>query len=83
MATKVLSATWNDKDGHSLKAYEAAGGYKALRKVLAGLSSEEVIEEVKKSGLRGRGGAGFPAGVKWGFVPKDSGKPVYLCINAD
>ena len=47
------------------------------------MKPEEVIEEVKASGLRGRGGAGFPTGMKWGFVPKDSPKPRYLCCNAD
>ena len=55
----------------SLADYEGAGGYQALRKVLKDMQPDQVIEEVKKSGLRGRGGAGFPAGVKWGFIPKD------------
>ena len=67
----------------SLKDYEQAGGYQALRKVLKDLSPDAVIEAVKKSGLRGRGGAGFPTGVKWGFIPKDHPGPKYLCCNAD
>ena len=70
-------------DSHTLKVYRSAGGYRALEKVLAGMSAEQVIEEVKNSGLRGRGGAGFPTGMKWSFVPKDSPKPKYLICNAD
>ncbi|MPZ17114.1 MAG: NADH-quinone oxidoreductase subunit NuoF [Luteitalea sp.] len=57
-------------------------GYEGLRKAL-GMTPAEIIDAVKKSGLRGRGGAGFPTGMKWGFVPKDSPKPKYLCVNAD
>ena len=67
----------------SLKDYEQTGGYKALRKVLGGVAPNDIIEIVKKSGLRGRGGAGFPTGVKWGFIPKDHPGPKYLCCNAD
>ncbi|MGD9851883.1 MAG: NADH-quinone oxidoreductase subunit NuoF [Nitrospirales bacterium] len=67
----------------SLKEYEQAGGYQALKKVLKDLSPDAVIDAVKKSGLRGRGGAGFPTGVKWGFIPKDHPGPKYLCCNAD
>ena len=63
--------------------FVSRGGYKAWKKVLDGISREDVIETVKKSGLRGRGGAGFPTGLKWGFVPKDSPKPRYLVCNAD
>jgi NADH-quinone oxidoreductase subunit F len=66
-----------------IDVYESTGGYQALRKALRELKPADVIESVKKSGLRGRGGAGFPTGVKWGFVPKNTGKPIYLCINAD
>ena len=63
--------------------FVSRGGYKAWKKVLDGISREDVIETVKKSGLRGRGGAGFPTGLKWSFVPKDSPKPRYLVCNAD
>ncbi|RMH38264.1 MAG: NADH oxidoreductase (quinone) subunit F [Nitrospirae bacterium] len=67
----------------SLQDYEKAGGYQALRKVLGGIPPDEVIDIVKRSGLRGRGGAGFPTGVKWGFIPKDHPGPRFLCCNAD
>lgn len=73
-------------DSHTLAVYEKSGGYSALRKVLeTPLSPEQVIEEVKESGLRGRGGAGFPTGLKWSFMPdpeKDP-RPRYLAVNAD
>ncbi len=59
------------------------GGYKALEKVLKEMTSDSIIDEVKKSSLRGRGGAGFPTGMKWSFVPKDSPKPKYVICNAD
>ncbi len=65
----------------TLKVYESRGGYAVARKALK-MTPEEVIEEVRKANLRGRGGAGFPAGVKWGFLPKDR-KATYLCVNAD
>ena len=67
----------------SLTDYERAGGYQALRKVLGKVAPTEVTEMVKRSGLRGRGGAGFPTGVKWSFLPKDYQGPTYLCCNAD
>ncbi len=67
----------------SLQDYQAAGGYQALQKVLAGMPPEDIINMVKQSGLRGRGGAGFPTGVKWSFIPKDHPGPRYLCCNAD
>jgi NADH-quinone oxidoreductase subunit F len=67
---------------HMIAVYEANGGYKALRKSL-GMKPEEVTDEVKKSGLRGRGGACFPTGLKWTFMPKQSDKPKYLCVNGD
>lgn len=69
-------------DQFEIAAYENRGGYQGLRKAIQ-LGAEKVAEEVKTSGLRGRGGAGFPTGMKWGFVPKNSGKPVYLLNNAD
>jgi NADH-quinone oxidoreductase subunit F len=71
------------ENSHTLDVYRQNGGYEALRKVLNGMAPDEVIAEVKKSALRGRGGAGFPTGMKWGFVPKDSPKPKYVVCNAD
>jgi NADH-quinone oxidoreductase subunit F len=81
----VLLARVGRHNSRSIDTYIADGGYRSLRKVLTGgWTPEQVTEEVKKSGLRGRGGAGFPTGMKWGFVPKDTrGKPVYLLCNAD
>ncbi|MBX3299531.1 MAG: NADH-quinone oxidoreductase subunit NuoF [Acidobacteria bacterium] len=70
------------KDGHTLKVYKDHGGYAALEKALK-MAPGDVIEEVKTSALRGRGGAGFPTGMKWSFVPKDSPKPKYVVCNAD
>jgi NADH-quinone oxidoreductase subunit F len=67
----------------SIADYKKQGGYQALPKVLKELTPDQVIEIVKKSGLRGRGGAGFPAGLKWSFIPKDPKLPKYLCCNAD
>jgi len=67
---------------HRIDVYEVNGGYAALRKALA-MSPAEVINVVKKSGLRGRGGAAFPTGLKWSFMPKDSSKPKYLVVNGD
>ncbi len=72
----------NIPDLHKLDVYEANGGYQMLRKAL-GMKPEEVTDEVKKSNLRGRGGACFPTGLKWTFMPKNSDKPKYLCINGD
>src|SRR3954447_9619372 len=70
------------KNGHTLKVYRDTGGYASLKKALA-MAPADIIEEVKKSALRGRGGAGFPTGMKWSFVPKDSPKPKYVVCNAD
>ena len=83
MSIKVLTKNMHIPDLPQIDVYESTGGYQALRKALRELKPADVIESVKKSGLRGRGGAGFPTGVKWGFVPKNTGKPIYLCINAD
>ncbi|HIJ82908.1 MAG: NADH dehydrogenase subunit F [Magnetococcales bacterium] len=69
-------------NSHTLPVYLEGGGYKAVTKALA-RTPEEVIEEVKRSGIRGRGGAGFPAGIKWSFIPRTSAKPKYLVCNAD
>ena len=67
---------------YTLDFYVQHGGYEAMRKAVS-MTPEAIIDELKKSGLRGRGGAGFPTGMKWGFVPKDIPKPKYLLINAD
>lgn len=69
-------------DLHKIDVYEKNGGYQALRKALA-MTTEDVIDEVKRSGLRGRGGACFPTGLKWSFMPKETDKPKYLCVNGD
>jgi NADH-quinone oxidoreductase subunit F len=79
---RVLTAWWSEPQTVWLPRYVQTGGYKGLRKALT-MTPEEVIEEVKASGLRGRGGAGFPTGVKWSFVPQDTGKPTYLVANFD
>src|SRR5271156_4858313 len=71
------------KASPSLEAYRADGGYRALEKALNEMQPAQVIDAVKASGLRGRGGAGFPCGVKWTFLPKDHPGPIYMCINAD
>jgi NADH-quinone oxidoreductase subunit F len=71
------------ENSHTIEVYRKNGGYEALEKVLDGMSPDDVINEVKKSALRGRGGAGFPTGMKWSFVPKDSPKPKYVVCNAD
>lgn len=70
-------------DLHKINVYEEHGGYSALKKVVTGMKPEEVIEEVKKSNLRGRGGACFPTGLKWSFMPKGNEKLKYLCCNGD
>ncbi|MFT5234132.1 MAG: NADH-quinone oxidoreductase subunit F [Candidatus Krumholzibacteriia bacterium] len=78
----ILSSRFGRDDGHKLSVYESEGGYTALKKVLSTLKPDDVIDVVKESGLRGRGGAGFPTGMKWGFVPKDADQ-VYFMVNAD
>jgi NADH-quinone oxidoreductase subunit F len=79
----VLLANVGRPASHTLKSYEAAGGYRGLRKALAEMTSVALVEMIKSSNLRGRGGAGFPTGLKWSFLPKDHPGPVYMCINAD
>jgi NADH-quinone oxidoreductase subunit F len=80
---KMLLRNIEAKDSHTLAVYQSGGGYRALEKAIKEMSPDRVMEEVKASGLRGRGGAGFPTGMKWGFVPKDTPKPKYLVCNAD
>ncbi len=80
--TPVLSRFWDEPQPWTLQTYLRHGGYHGLRRALS-MSPEGVITEVKESGLRGRGGAGFPTGTKWSFIDRDSTKPRYLVINAD
>jgi NADH-quinone oxidoreductase subunit F len=80
---KVLLRNIGISDSHTVAAYTARGGYAPWRTVVESLRPEQLIELVKASGLRGRGGAGFPTGMKWSFVPKDNPKPKYLVCNAD
>ena len=89
--TPVLSRNWDDTDSFTIASYARHGGYTALPKALA-MEPDALITLVKDSGLRGRGGAGFPTGMKWGFIPQvrnpedasgQAGKPHYLVVNAD
>ena len=80
--TPVLSAFWDEADAFTLDGYRRNGGYQALPKALE-MHPDAVIQVVKDSGLRGRGGAGFSTGMKWGFIPQGDGKPHYLVVNAD
>ncbi len=80
--TPVLSRIWGDDGSWTLAAYERDGGYQALRAALA-MAPADIVTAVKDSGLRGRGGAGFPTGLKWSFLPKPDGGPRYLVVNAD
>ncbi|MGZ4612704.1 MAG: NADH-quinone oxidoreductase subunit F, partial [Kineosporiaceae bacterium] len=80
--TPVLSRIWDDDGSWTLAAYERDGGYQALRAALA-MAPADIVTAVKDSGLRGRGGAGFPTGLKWSFLPKPDGGPRYLVVNAD
>jgi NADH-quinone oxidoreductase subunit F len=79
----VISRRFGIPNSNKLDGYLKSEGYQALEKALKQMSAEQVIDEVKKSGLRGRGGAGFPTGMKWSFVPKDIPKPKYVICNAD
>src|SRR4029450_370208 len=80
--TPVLTDTWDAERSWTLASYESRGGYGALKTAL-GMAPDDIITAVKDSGLRGRGGAGFPTGMKWSFIPQDKPKPKYLVVNAD
>jgi NADH-quinone oxidoreductase subunit F len=80
--TRIVTANWDDPGVRGIDGYLAAGGYEGLRAALA-MTPTEVVDVVKTSGLRGRGGAGFPTGVKWSFVPQDTGKPTFVVANFD
>jgi NADH-quinone oxidoreductase subunit F len=79
---KILTRNIHKPDSQALAVYEQGGGYQALRKALRS-EPAEIVEQVKKSGLRGRGGAGFPCGLKWSFMPAEKRGPHYLLCNAD
>src|SRR6202789_3428662 len=79
----VISQRFGIPNSRSIDVYLQTEGYKALEKALKQMTPETIIDEMKKSSLRGRGGAGFPTGMKWSFVPKDNPKPKYVLCNAD
>ena len=79
----VLLARANKADSTSLEGYRLDGGYETFARVLKDMTGQQVTDAVKSSGLRGRGGAGFPCGLKWTFLPKGHPGPIYLCVNVD
>lgn len=83
MARKILLEHINEPGINTFDVYRKKGGYSAVEKALKTMSPDQVVEEVKTSGLRGRGGAGFPTGMKWSFLAKPEGVPRYLVCNAD
>src|SRR3974377_1167943 len=82
LEVKVVTKRFGLPNSHTLDAYLGTDGFKAFRKAIE-MTPEQIIDEVKISALRGRGGAGFPAGMKWSFVPRTSPKPKYIVVNAD
>src|SRR5499433_4289871 len=83
MPERILLRCRDIPDLRKLAVYVQHGGYESAKKALTQHTPEELVEMVKASNLRVRGGAGFPTGMKWGFLPKQTEKPVYLCVNAD
>src|ERR1700761_3337457 len=83
MARKLLLQNINEPGINTFEVYRKKGGYASVEKALKTMNPDAVTEEVKKSGLRGRGGAGFPSGMKWSFLDRKSNKPRYLVCNAD
>src|SRR2546421_8858323 len=79
----VLLARIHKPNSASLETYRADGGYGTFQRVVREMQPAQVVDVVKSSGLRGRGGAGFPTGLKWTFLPKDHPGPIYFCLNAD
>ncbi|MEK7198296.1 MAG: NADH-quinone oxidoreductase subunit F, partial [Bacteroidota bacterium] len=83
MGVKLLLEKAHVQGICSYEVYRREGGYRGAEKAIKTMSTDDIVEEVKKSGLRGRGGAGFPAGMKWGFIAKPEGIPRHLVCNAD
>lgn len=80
---KILTEHLDVPGIETIDVFTKHGGYRSVEKALKQMTPEQIVEEVKKSGVRGRGGAGFPMGMKWSFLAKPEGKPRYLVCNAD
>ena len=80
---KIVTKNFDVDRAWEIDVYESKGGYQIAKKHFGRTPPEKIVEEVKAGNLRGRGGAGFPAGLKWTFLPKDGAKPIYLVVNAD